>query len=164
MVVNADNKTVTTSDCTVNTVSACDALPRPNGIDTSTAYAIQILGSILIGAAYLVISYSVAEPRDNTREQRVRARRQYANEQALAVAGIYAFLHGVWGGSVGGTWNTLYWLVLAINTNDYSDYGIYTWPSLIGFIIVLICILIANWFNRQTRGGDADQKELTKEI
>lgn len=160
--VTTDNIKVVTSDCTVDTVSACDALPKVNGINDNAAYAIQILGAVLIAAAYLVNSYAVAEPRDSTREQRVRARRQFVQETSFTVASVYALLHALWGARVGGCWNTLYWLVLAVYTNNFDGVGVYIWPSLIGFVIVLVCVIIANWFMGQARGGDADQKDLEK--
>lgn len=160
--VTTDNINVVTSDCLVDTVSACDALPKFNGIDDPAAWAINILGAILIGAAYLVVSYTVARPRDSTREQRVRARRQYAKETSFTVASVYTLIHALWGAAIGGTWNTLYWLVLAVYTRDFSGAIIRIFGPLIGFVIVLICVIIANWFNDMARAGDKDQKGLEK--
>ncbi len=130
-----------TSDCGVEFVAACDALPVINGSERAAIWR-EFFAGLLICLAFVL---------GETLHGDNRKKLPYNLAQLIALA--YFLVHIVFGPVSGGSFNLFSWLVLAMYTNDYSNATVYTWSLFLGCLTVFIGQATHYWAANKVRAA-----------
>lgn len=146
----------TTRDCILNPAIVCGAYPILDNseITTSTAHWLEAIGAMLIYGTYIFTEREFGFKWISSTDHASRA-----------VAVAHALVHAAFGSLSGGSFNFWYFLSTGIFSNNFSNASVYTWPALVGILIVLVFDIIIFYIRRRyiksntSVNGDDDNQD-----